>query len=63
MLTDVSVEMPFSTSDHDTICLDLLTPKPSASAGAAIALNTPAKYDFSIIDYAGLASSLLDSKN
>ena len=51
--------MPFSTSDHDTICFDLLTPKPLASANAANTLNIPVKYDFSNIDHAGLASSLL----
>ena len=51
--------MPFSTSDHDTICFDLLTPKPLASAHAVNTLNIPVKYDFSNIDYADLASSLL----
>ena len=53
--------MPFSTSDHDIICFDLLTPKPLASANAANALNTPAKYDFANIDHAGLAGSLLST--
>ena len=38
MLTNISVEMPFSTSDHDKICFDLLTLKPLASSNAAIAL-------------------------
>ena len=58
-VTNVSVEMPFSTSNHDTICFDLLTTKPLASANAANTLNIPLKYDFSNIDHAGLASSLL----
>ena len=53
--------MPFSTSYHDTICFDLLTPKPLASANAGNAWNTPIKYDFSNIDHAGLASSLLST--
>ena len=59
IITNVSIEMPFSTSDHDTICFDLLTSKPFASANAANTLNIPVKYDFSNIDHAGLASSLL----
>ena len=59
ILTNVSVEMPFSTSVDDTICFDLLTPKLLASANAANALNTPIKYDFSNIDHAGLTNSLL----
>ena len=58
VLINVSVEMPFSTSDHGTICFDLLTPKPLALANAANALNTPIKYDFSNID---LARSLLST--
>ena len=61
ILTNVCVEMPFSTSDHDTICFDLLTLKPLVSANAANILNIPVKYDFSNIDHAGLARSLLST--
>ena len=59
IVTNVFVEMPFFTSDHDTICFDLLTPKPLASANAATTLNIPLKCDFSNFDHAGLASNLL----
>ena len=59
MLINIPVEIPFSTSDHNTICFDLKTLKPSAPANAAIVLNTPVKYDFSNIDHAGLVSSQL----
>ena len=61
ILINVSVEMPFSTSDQYTLCFDLLTPKPLASDNAANALNTPVKYDFSNIDHASLDSSLLST--
>ena len=51
--------MTFSTSDHDIICFNLLTLKSSTSANAVIALNTSVKYEFSNIDDACLANSLL----
>ena len=61
ILINVLVEMPFSTSDQDTLCFDLLTPKPLASDNAANDLNTPVKYNFSNIDHASLDSSLLST--
>ena len=60
LLTNVSVGMPFSTSDHNTIYFDLLKPTPlHLSATPSFVTNLHQRLDFTKIDYAGFSSTLL----
>ena len=60
LLTNVSVGMPFSTSDHNTIYFDLLTLTPlHLSATPSFVTNLHQRLDFTKIDYNGFSSALL----
>ena len=57
VITNTLVDMPFSTSDHNTVSFDLSTPVRLLSS--LIQLKTRSTLDFSKIDHEGLTSDLL----
>ena len=57
VITNTLVDMPFSTSDHNTVSFDLSTSVRLLSS--SIQLKTRSTLDFSKIDYIGLAIDLL----
>ena len=57
VITNTLVNMPFSTSDHNTVSFDLSTPVHLLSS--SIQSKTRSTLDFSKIDYIGLTSDLL----
>ena len=62
ILTNVVVDMPFTTSDHNTIHFELLTPNHSSFSSAHSSdINTIPKLDFAKTDHAGLSECLLST--
>ena len=59
-MSNIEVIIPFSTSDHNTISFNFLSPDAQTSENVASnSFNFPPKYDFSKIDQAGFSASLL----
>ena len=65
IITNVSVDMPFATSDHNTIRFDLFTPSLSSAVSPSHKsrpiTNKISQLDFNRIDHAGLSACLLSA--